>query len=111
MGCKCPLCGNELQVKEQVVCIKGASIIVRYGREIRLTPTEQKIFMLLYNKTTRNVHKEQLYNYLYSDHPNPPEENVIHVLISKLNKKLAPIDLVVISAGRGGELVWHLRID
>jgi DNA-binding response OmpR family regulator len=88
---------ENAQLREEIAQLRAtqADLAWRAPIEFRLTPSEETLLGRL--AKGGRVHKEQLYQALYSARidTDPPEIKIVDVLICKLRGKLKPFDLEI----------------
>lgn len=93
----CPLCGGTIPVTDDLVINVESCNIARKGIAVKFTPSEFLLFEELHNKRPRTLTKAYLLDTLMADRPNddPPEENILKVHLNRINKKIAPLGLII----------------
>lgn len=112
MGDCCPVCGGALQVHLGVAYHVQERVLVSSTYSITFTKSEDVIFHALWVRRSGGIiTREFILERLYGDDPEGGPENcdrVVHVLLSKIRKKLADNNTgleVVNNYGTG----WTLR--
>jgi DNA-binding response OmpR family regulator len=73
--------------------------VSRDGVTVRLAPTGFRILTLLAKSP---LEREALFERVYHDRDDPPDDSCFNVALSNLRKALAPLDLTISKLGRWG---------
>lgn len=104
----CPCCGKPLPNIDALISDAAARILVCKGHLAKLTPQEWNVFEILFKHHGNIVTKDRVYDYMVETvHEDEwPEPTIMHVLICRLRKKLAPLGVSIDTAwGTGYRIV------
>lgn len=67
---------------------------ITLGEDSHFSPMERRVLSVLHTYMGKFVNHEPLIDVLYGCDPNPPQDDVIKVYVSKIRKKLTHHDIV-----------------
>jgi len=91
----CPECGQPLPTADGVLFDPARASVARNGKGVRLTPCENQIFKILFDKPKVVHDRWDIWYNLYGHRPEgeDPGIGIITVFIHRMRKKLAPLGL------------------
>jgi DNA-binding response OmpR family regulator len=94
---KCPVCEGELK-DIPLQWFPDRRAVVRGNLAVVFPPMQARIFAMLWraNGSAQNVKRAMLYGAVWGDHPDGgPLSDALAMHVSKMRKKLAPLDMEV----------------
>lgn len=92
----CPLCGCEF-VSDDLILLPSDHMLLRNGVQVYLTVREWEIFTKLHQSKGRVVTRGAMLDWVYQQSPEEAQAKTIDVFMTKLRRKIKPLELEVIS--------------
>jgi hypothetical protein len=92
----CPCCGAPFRASARIKIIQRDRLIIRNGKSAQLTPTEMKIFNVIYS-TPDALDRYKLVDLVYADDPNggPEHTHSCESMLTLIRRKLFPLGLTI----------------